>query len=99
ALYTGAMKVGRDHIAATINTLVFAFAGASLPVLLIFAIGGTPFGDAVNSEAVAEQIVETLAGAIGLLAAVPLTTAVAALLATRASDAQLRRAAHAGQTH
>ena len=49
------------------NTLVFAYAGAALPVLLIFAIGGTSFADAVNGEAVAEQVVATLVGSIGLI--------------------------------
>jgi uncharacterized membrane protein len=52
-LFRGALEVGHDHIAATVNTLVFAYAGAALPVLLIFSIGGTPFTDALNSESVA----------------------------------------------
>ena len=78
-----ALAVGRDHLGATINTLVLAYAGAALPVLLIFNTAGTPFGDAVGSEPVAEQIVAMLVGSIGLIAAVPLTTAIAALLASR----------------
>jgi hypothetical protein len=65
-------------------------AGAALPVLLIFSIGGTPFTDAVNSEAVAEEIVASLIGSIGLIASMPITTALAALLAPRMSDRQLR---------
>ena len=81
-LFSGALAVGHDHIAATVNTLVLAYAGASLPVLLIFSLGGTSFSDAVNTEAVAAQIVATLVGSIGLIAAVPVTTALAALLAT-----------------
>ena len=82
-LFEGAIAVGHDHIAATVNTLVLAYAGASLPVLLIFSLGGTSFGDALNSEAVATEVVATLVGSIGLIAAVPLTTALAALLAVR----------------
>ncbi|MBA2579334.1 MAG: YibE/F family protein [Thermoleophilaceae bacterium] len=82
-LYRGGLTVGRDHVAATVNTLVLAYVGASLPILLIFAVGETPFADAVNREAVAEQIVATLVGSIGLIAAVPVTTALAALLAAR----------------
>jgi uncharacterized membrane protein len=78
-----ALAVGRDHLGATVNTLVLAYAGAALPVLLIFNTAGTPFGDAVSREPVAEQIVAMLVGSIGLIAAVPLTTAIAALLATR----------------
>jgi uncharacterized membrane protein len=79
------MTVGRDHLGATVNTLVLAYAGASLPVLLIFAGQGTSFGQAVGYESVAEEIVATLVGSIGLIAAVPLTTGLAALLAARAA--------------
>jgi uncharacterized membrane protein len=82
-LFEGAIEVGHDHIAATVNTLVLAYAGAALPVLLIFSLGGTSFGDAINSESVATEVVATLVGSIGLIAAVPLTTALAALLAVR----------------
>jgi uncharacterized membrane protein len=89
-LFRGALDVGHDHIAATVNTLVFAYAGAALPVLLIFSIGGTSFTDAVNSEAVAEEIVASLIGSIGLIASMPITTALAALLAPRMSDKQLQ---------
>ena len=78
-----ALAVGRDHLGATVNTLVLAYAGAALPILLIFNTAGTPFGDAVNREPVAEQVIAMLVGSIGLIAAVPLTTAIAALLATR----------------
>jgi uncharacterized membrane protein len=96
ALYRGALDVGHDHIAATVNTLVFAYAGASLPVLLIFAIGGTSFTDAINGEAVAEEVIAALVGSIGLIASMPITTALAALLAPRMSDRQLADAhAHA----
>ena len=80
-LFSAAIVVGYDHIAATVNTLVLAYAGAALPVLLIFSLGETSFGDAVNSESVAAEIVATLVGSIGLIAAVPLTTALAAVLA------------------
>jgi uncharacterized membrane protein len=88
-LFRGAVDVGHDHIAATVNTLVFAYAGASLPVLLIFSIGGTTFTDAVNSEAVAEEVVAALVGSIGLIASMPITTGLAALLALRMSDKEL----------
>jgi uncharacterized membrane protein len=88
-LFEGAIVVGHDHIAATVNTLVLAYAGAALPVLLIFSLGGTSFGDALNSESVATEVVATLVGSIGLIAAVPLTTALAALLAVRLAPASL----------
>jgi uncharacterized membrane protein len=93
-LVTHATSVGRDHIAATVNTLVLAYTGAALPLLIIFSIGNTSFGSAINSEAVAEPIVATLVGSIGLIAAVPVTTALAALLAQHLPERRLE-AAHA----
>jgi uncharacterized membrane protein len=99
-LFRSAVAVGQDHVAATVNTLVLAYAGASLPVLLIFSLGNTSFGDAVNSEAVASEIVATLAGSIGLVVAVPVTTGLAALLATRLRPGALAaHAGHAGHAH
>jgi uncharacterized membrane protein len=95
-LFRGALEVGHDHIAATVATLVFAYAGAALPVLLIFNVGGTSFADAVNGEAVADEVIAALVGSIGLIASMPITTALAALLAPRMSDKQL---AHAGHVH
>jgi uncharacterized membrane protein len=94
-LFAEAIAVGRDHLGATVNTLVLAYAGAALPVLLIFNSQATPFGDAVNREPVAEQIVAGLVGSIGLFAAVPLTTAIAALLATRMPAAAVPDDVHA----
>lgn len=88
-LYRGALTVGRDHVAATVNTLVLAYVGTSLPILLIFSVGETPFADAVSKEAVAEQIVAALVGSIGLISAVPITTALAALLAARLPPEQI----------
>jgi len=93
-LFSAAMAVGRDHLGATVNTLVLAYAGASLPVLLVFAGQGTTIGQALTREAVAEEVVATVVGSIGLVAAVPLTTALAALLATRVPPGALP-AAHA----
>jgi len=92
ALFRGALDVGHDHIAATVNTLVFAYAGAALPVLLIFSIGHTSFTDALNSETVSEEVVAALIGSIGLIASMPITTALAALLAPHLADKQLDHA-------
>ena len=89
------MAVGRDHLGATVNTLVLAYTGASLPVLLIFAGQSTPFFEAVGYESVAEEIVAVLVGSIGLVAAVPVTTALAAVIATRVPPSQLPRERHA----
>ena len=54
--------MGHDHIAATVATPVFAYAGAALPVLLIFSVGGTSLADAVNGEAVADEVIAALVG-------------------------------------
>ena len=88
-LFVRAMDVGRDHVSATVNTLVLAYVGASLPLLLIFSSGQIAFLDAVNLEIIAKEIVATLVGSIGLIAAVPITTALAALLAVRMTEAEI----------
>jgi uncharacterized membrane protein len=80
ALYLVGIRIGRDHIASVVNTLVLAYAGAALPLLLLFSIAQSSVGTVANSELVAEEIVRTLVGSIGLVASVPLTTALAALV-------------------
>lgn len=79
-LYRAAIRIGRDHIASVVNTLVLAYAGAALPLLLLFSIAQSSVGTVANSELVAEEIVRTLVGSIGLVASVPVTTALAALV-------------------
>lgn len=86
-LFNSAMRIGQDHVAATVNTLVLAYAGASLPMLLMFTLGRGDYGYLVNFEFVAEEIVRTLVGSLGLVSAVPLTTAVAILFALRVDPA------------
>jgi len=76
-LYPRAMHVGKDHIASMVNTLVLAYAGASLPLLLIFINNPQPFSQIINYEMIAEEIVRTLIGSIGLILAVPITTLLA----------------------
>jgi uncharacterized membrane protein len=80
-LVRGALVVGRDHVAATVNTLFLAYAGASLPLLVLFVSGGDSLGTVATAEAVAAEVVRTLCGSVGLIAAVPLTTLLAAVLA------------------
>jgi uncharacterized membrane protein len=75
-----AMRVGRSHIAATVNTLVLAYLGASLPLLLLFALSGESPLTIANGEIVAVEVVRALVGSIGIVAAVPITTLVAAWL-------------------
>jgi uncharacterized membrane protein len=82
-LFARAMKVGRDHIASVVNTLFLAYAGASLALLVVFSTGGLATSEIVNSEVLAVEVVKTVVGSLGLIAAVPLTTGLAALVATR----------------
>ncbi|HKJ37836.1 MAG TPA: YibE/F family protein, partial [Anaerolineales bacterium] len=85
-IYRSAMRIGQDHVAATVNTLVLAYAGASLPMLLLFTLGQGDLGYLINFEFVAEEIVRTLVGSLGLVSAVPITTAIAIFLALRADS-------------
>ncbi|MCD9877021.1 YibE/F family protein [Streptomyces guryensis] len=79
-LYRAGIRIGRDHIASVVNTLVLAYAGAALPLLLLFSIAQSGVGTVANSELVAEEVVRTLVGSIGLVASVPVTTLLAALV-------------------
>jgi uncharacterized membrane protein len=80
ALFSAGLRIGRDHIASTVNTLVLAYAGASLPLLVLFTLSNRELSDVLTGELVAQEIVRTLVGSIGLVAAVPLTTALGALV-------------------
>jgi uncharacterized membrane protein len=86
-LYRRGMAVGRDHIASTVYTIVFAYAGAALPALLIFELSQRPLWTTVASYALAEEVIRTLVGAIALVLAVPVTTAAGAFFA-KAADTQ-----------
>ncbi|MEK7159780.1 MAG: YibE/F family protein, partial [Patescibacteria group bacterium] len=80
-LYKSAMKVGVDHISSMTNTLFLAYAGASLPLLLLFNLNSGPFvnfSQIINNEAIATEIVRTLTGSVGLMLAMPLSTLIAA---------------------
>jgi uncharacterized membrane protein len=95
-LVRGGLAVGRDHVSATVNTLFLAYAGASLPLLVLFVSGGDALGTVATSEAVAVEIVRTLCGSVGLVAAVPLTTLLAAGLALEEPATARSPAAAAG---
>jgi uncharacterized membrane protein len=82
-LFGEAFVVGRDHLSATIHTLVLAYAGTSLPLLLSVSAGGTPTLDAINAQSLAGPIVATAVGCLALIAAVPLASAVASALLVR----------------
>ncbi|MGA9597957.1 MAG: YibE/F family protein [Acidimicrobiia bacterium] len=80
-LFRSGLRIGRDHIASMVNTLLLAYAGASLPLVVLFVLSQQSLGSVANSEVVAVEIVRTLVGSIGLVAAVPLTTWLAAITA------------------
>ena len=81
-LFGRAIEIGRDHIASTVNTLLLAYAGAALPLLILFVVASQSLGAIANSEVVAVEIIRTVVGSIGLVAAVPITT----WLAVRSAD-------------
>ena len=87
SLIGAGLRIGRAHVASVVNTLVLAYAGAALPILMTFAIGGVSTGYVITTEIVAQEIVRGLVGSLGIIAAVPLTTALAALaVADRSRD-------------
>lgn len=79
-LYLGGVRVGRAHIASTVNTIILVYAGASLPALLLLITGGRAVTEVLTSEFVAQEIVRGAVGTLGLIAAVPITTALAAIV-------------------
>lgn len=92
-LYGAAMRIGRDHIASVVNTLVLAYAGAALPLMLLFSVARSSVSTVATSEVVAEEIVRTLVGSIGLVASVPVTTLLAALVVSSDRQRAVRAAA------
>lgn len=94
-LYGAAERIGRDHIASTVNTLVLAYAGASLPLMIFFTESHLHLGQILTSEVIAVEVVRTLVGSLGLIASVPITTAIAAYVVTRHVDGTSVEAAKA----
>jgi uncharacterized membrane protein len=88
-VFASGMRIGRDHIASTIYTIVFAYAGTAIAVLLVLQVYGLPVGDLLATEEVTEELVRTLASSIGLVLAVPLTTAIATLVVPGATPEPL----------
>jgi uncharacterized membrane protein len=80
-LFRSSLNIGRDHIAAMVNTLLLAYVGASLPLMLVFTIYTEPLWYRINREPITEEIVRTLAGSLGLILAVPITGLIASLIA------------------
>lgn len=82
-LYAAGSRIGRDHLSSVVNTLVMAYAGTALPLLLAFSLSGRTLGEILTAQEVAQEVVRTLVGSIGLVAAVPITTALATFVAGR----------------
>jgi uncharacterized membrane protein len=91
AIFVGAMRVGRDHIASTVYTLLLAYAGSALPLLLLFSVANRSLGDVLTSESVAIEMVRSAVGGVALALSVPMTTAIATVLATPGIETAARR--------
>jgi uncharacterized membrane protein len=91
-LFAGAMRIGRDHIASSVYTLVFAYAGAALPILLLINLADRPLNTVLTGEGISQEIVRAMVGSIGLVLSVPLTTAVGVALVRFARTAPTARA-------
>jgi hypothetical protein len=74
------MRIGRDHIASTVYTIAFAYAGAALPILIIVMLYDRPLADTLTSAELSEEVIRTLVGSIGLVLAIPVTTLIAVLV-------------------
>ncbi|UKD58242.1 YibE/F family protein [Amycolatopsis sp. FU40] len=98
-LYSSGLRIGRDHVGSAVNTLVMAYAGAALPVMLYSAISGVGLGALLGSEDIAAEIIRTLAGSVGIVAAVPVTTVLAALIAAREPVEHLISTTNPAESH
>ncbi len=94
-IYRSAVNIGRDHISSTVNTLFLTYAGAALPLMLLFAVAGQSVSAVSTSEVVATEIVRSLVGSIGLVASVPVSTWMAARVLTSGSTAAVTESAAA----
>jgi uncharacterized membrane protein len=99
ALYREGFTVGRDHLSATIHTLVLAYTGAALPLLLVMRQSQLGAADALNAQTIAEPVVATIVGCAALIAAVPLTTGLAAALAVHIPAGSLPEGGGHGHAH
>lgn len=93
-LVRSGLRIGRDHIASTVNTLLLAYAGASLPLLVLLVLTDQSLGATANSEVIAIEIIRTMVGSIGLVAAVPFTTWLAAWYVSRHGSGELAKGIH-----
>ncbi|RVW01311.1 YibE/F family protein [Rhodococcus xishaensis] len=96
-IFAAAMRVGRDHIASTVYTLVLAYAGGALPLLLLFSASGDSVRDVLTGDAVAIEVARSAVGGTALALSVPLTTAIAVLLARPRVATQISRRRRRGR--
>jgi uncharacterized membrane protein len=94
-LFRSSLNIGTDHIAAMVNTLLLAYVGGAMPLMLAFTIYQESLFRRINREPIAEEIVRTLAGSAGLVLAVPITGLIASLLARSTGRRAPRREGHA----
>ena len=87
-IYHSAVNIGRDHISSTVNTLFLTYAGAALPLMLLFTVAGQSMSTVATGEVVATEVVRSLVGSIGLVASVPIATWMAAAVLTAPSSAE-----------
>lgn len=99
-LYDRALKIGKDHVASLVNTLILAYAGANLPLFLLFTINTQmPVWVTLNSEVILEEVIRTLTGSIGLVLAVPISTLIASIVAERMSLKTLKANSSQEKSH
>ena len=98
-LYHSALRVGREHMSALVNTLVLAYVGASLPLVLVFSAGKTPIEVIMNQEIIVVEIARALLGSVGLILAIPITTALAVYFRDRIIKSKHLDAHNHGHTH
>jgi uncharacterized membrane protein len=98
-LYGKAIKIGRDHMGAVINTLILAYTGASLPLILLLYGSNASFVELINREALTTEIIRSIAGSLGLLLAVPLTTLIAIFLMKNKEYVESSKGSHVHRHH
>lgn len=99
-LFAAGMRIGRDHIASTVYTIAFAYAGAALPMLMVVSLYDRSMMDTIMSAEMVEEVVRILVGSVGLVLAIPITTGIAVAVATRVAEpAEQSRTITAGHTH
>ena len=76
-IYIKAIRVGKEHAGALVNTLALAYTGVSLPLLLLFSTSDSSMASIINQEIFATEIIRTTVGSIGLILTVPITTLLA----------------------